>query len=158
MRIRPRRALPRSVEVAVRHIGTGSPFEAQIGYARAVIADRWVFVAGTTGYDYATMTLPDAVQDQCRNALATIARVLEEAGSGLDHVVRVTYVLPDRADFAACWPLTSVAFATARPAAMMLQAGLMEPAMKIEIEVTARLPPDAADQAASAGLSPRPRP
>ena len=135
--------------MTVRHISTGSPFEAQIGYARAVIADGWVFVAGTTGYDYTTMTLPDVVEDQCRNALATIARVLEEAGSGLDHVVRVTYVLSDRADFAACWPLTSAAFATARPAATMLQAGLMEPAMKIEIEVTARV---------AAGLSPQPRP
>lgn len=144
--------------MAVRHISTGSPFEAQIGYARAVIADGWVFVAGTTGYDYATMTLPDAVEDQCRNALATIARVLEEAGSGLDHVVRVTYILPDGADFPACWPLTSTAFAKARPAATMLQAGLIEAAMKIEIEVTARLAPDAADGAAAAGLSPRPRP
>lgn len=122
-----------------RHITTGSPFEAQIGYSRAVVADGLVHVSGTTGYDYVTMTLPDSVTDQCRNALATIARVLEEAGSGIDHVLRVTYILPDRRDFPACWPITSQVFATARPAATMFQAGLMEEAMKIEIEVTARL-------------------
>ena len=123
----------------LRHISTGSPFEAQIGYSRAVVSGGLVYVSGTTGYDYTTMTLPEGVVDQCRNALATIAQVLEQAGSSLDQVLRVTYVLPDRTDFPACWPLISAAFATARPAAMMLQAGLMEPAMKIEIEVTARL-------------------
>ena len=125
--------------MTLRHITTGSPFETQIGYSRAVIADGLVHVSGTTGYDYATMTLPDSVTDQCRNALATIARVLEEAGSGIDHVLRVRYILPDRRDFPACWPITSAVFATARPAATMFQAGLMEEAMKIEIEVTARL-------------------
>ncbi len=135
-RARRGRSLPGK---AVRHLTTGSPFEAQIGYSRAVFCDGWIFVSGTTGYDYATMSLPEAVEDQCRNAIATIGQVLQEAGSSLDDVVRVTYVLPDRADFAACWPLTRAAFATARPAAMMVQAGLMEPAMKIEIEVTARL-------------------
>ncbi len=126
--------------MAVRHILTGSPFEAEIGYARAVVADGIVHVAGTTGYDYETMTLPADVVDQCRNALATIGKVLEEAGSGLDHVVRVRYILPDRADFPACWPLTRAAFARARPAATMFVAELMEPQMRIEIEVTARLP------------------
>ena len=126
--------------MTVRHISTGSPFEGKIGYSRAVVADGWVFVAGTTGYDYATMTMPEDVTDQCRNALATIGRALEEAGSGLDHVVRVTYILPDKADWPACWPVTSSAFARARPAATMIQAGLQEPEMKIEIEVTARVP------------------
>jgi enamine deaminase RidA (YjgF/YER057c/UK114 family) len=124
----------------VRHVLTGSPFEEQIGYARAVVADGLVHVSGTTGYDYATMTLPEDVVDQCRNALATIGRVLEEAGSGLDHVVRLRYILPERADFLACWPLLRQAFGVARPAATMIVAGLMEPAMRIEIEVTARLP------------------
>ena len=124
----------------VKHISTGSPFEAQIGYSRAVISGGLVYVSGTTGYDYATMTLPEGVVDQCRNALATIAKVLEQAGSGLDHVLRVHYILPDKSDFPACWPLTSVAFARAMPAATMFQAGLMQDAMKIEIEVTARLP------------------
>lgn len=123
-----------------RHISTGSPFEAQIGYSRAVVCDGWVFVAGTTGYDYATMTMPGGVEDQCRNALATIGRALTEAGASLDDVVRVRYILPDAADWPACWPITSAVFATARPAATMISAALQEPAMKIEIEVTARLP------------------
>lgn len=126
--------------MSVKHISTGSPFEAQIGYSRAVVHAGLVYVSGTTGYDYATMTLPEGVVDQCRNALGTIAKVLEQAGSGIDHVLRVTYILPDRTDFAACWPLTSAAFAHARPAATMFQAGLMEPTMKIEIEVTAYVP------------------
>lgn len=122
-----------------RLISSGSSFEATIGYSRAVVQDGWVFVAGTTGYDYATMTLPETVEDQCRNALATVARVLEEAGSSLNHVVRVTYILPDRADFPRLWPQLSAAFATARPAATMIQAQLMEDAMRFEIEVTARV-------------------
>ena len=121
-------------------ISTGSPFESQIGYSRAVVTDGWVFVAGTTGYDYATMTMPSDVTDQCRNALGTISRALAEAGASLDDVVRVRYILPDKADWPACWPITSAAFAKARPAATMIVAGLQEPEMKIEIEVTARLP------------------
>ena len=125
----------------VRHISTGSPFEEKIGYSRAVVADGWVFVAGTTGYDYATMVMPDTVEDQCRNALQTIDTALKEAGSSLDHVVRVTYILPDKTDWPNCWPITSQAFAKAKPAATMLVADLQEPAMKIEIEVTARVPP-----------------
>ncbi|MGI1663129.1 RidA family protein [Palleronia sp. KMU-117] len=122
-----------------RHISTGSPFEAQIGYSRAVVCDGWVFVAGTTGYDYATMTMPENVVDQCRNALGTIARALAEAGASLDDVVRVRYILPETADWPACWPVVGAAFATARPAATMISAALQEPEMKIEIEVTARL-------------------
>lgn len=122
-----------------RHISTGSPFEAQIGYSRAVVVDGWVFVAGTTGYDYATMTLPDSIEDQCANIFGTLSRVLVEAGSGLDDVVRVTYLLPDGKQFAKIWPQTSAAFARARPAATMIEARLMEPAMKLEIEVTARI-------------------
>lgn len=123
-----------------RLISTGSPFEERIGYSRAVVCDGWVFVAGTTGYDYATMQMPEDVADQCRNALGTIARALAEAGAGLSDVVRVRYILPDPAEWPACWPVTSEAFATTRPAATMLVAGLQEPEMKIEIEVTARLP------------------
>lgn len=126
--------------MTVRHISTGSPFEEQIGYSRAVVADGWVFVAGTTGYDYATMTMPADVTQQCSNALATIGKALDEAGSGLDHVVRVHYILPDPADWPACWPITRAAFAKARPAATMISAALQEPEMKIEIEVTARVP------------------
>lgn len=120
-------------------ISTGSPFEDQIGYSRAVAVDGWVFVAGTTGYDYTTMTMPDLVTDQCANALNTIAQALAEAGSSLNDVVRVRYILPDPDDWPPCWPVVSQAFATARPAATMIAAALQDPAMKIEIEVTARL-------------------
>lgn len=126
--------------MVVRHISTGSPFEERIGYSRAVVADGWVFVAGTTGYDYATMTMPAGVEDQCHNALSTIARALAQAGASMDDVVRVRYILPDKAEWPACWPITSEVFARARPAATMIVAGLQEPEMKIEIEVTARLP------------------
>ncbi len=122
-----------------RLISSGSSFEATIGYSRAVVQDGWVFVAGTTGYDYASMTLPPDIESQCANTLATIARVLEDAGSGLDLVVRVTYILPDRADFPQVWPQLSEAFGVARPAATMIEARLMEDAMRIEIEVTARV-------------------
>lgn len=126
--------------MAVRYITTGSPFEAQIGYSRAVVADGWVFVAGTTGYDYENMVMPDSIKAQCRNALATIAKALQEAGSGLDHVVRVTYIVPDKTEWPDCWPITSEAFAKAKPAATMISAALQNPEMKIEIEVTARVP------------------
>lgn len=120
-------------------ISTGSPFETRIGYSRAVVVDGWVFVAGTTGYDYATMQMPDRVEDQCRNALATIAFVLAEAGGSLADIVRVRYILPDADLWPACWPITAEAFAGSRPAATMIVAGLQEPAMKIEIEATARM-------------------
>lgn len=126
--------------MSVTHISTGSPFEEKIGYSRAVVADGWVFVAGTTGYDYATMTMPQTVEEQCKNALDTIAGALKQAGASLDDVVRVTYILQDKADWPDCWPVTSAAFSTARPAATMIEAGLQEPEMKIEIEVTARVP------------------
>jgi len=126
--------------MTVKRISTGSPFEANIGYSRAVIADGWVFVAGTTGYDYATMTMPPSVAEQCQNCIDTIARVLEEAGSGLEHVVRANYVVPNLEEWPDCWPVTSKAFGAAPPASMLISAGLAEPEMKIEIEVTARIP------------------
>jgi len=126
--------------MSVRHISTGSPFEAQIGYSRAVVVDGWVFVAGTTGYDYANMVMPDRIEDQCSNALDTIRKALEEVGSGLDHVVRVNYIVPDKTEWPQCWPITSTAFAQAKPAATMISAELQNPEMKIEIEVTARVP------------------
>lgn len=123
-----------------QHISSGSPFEDQIGYSRAVVQDGWVFVSGTTGYDYATMTMPESVTDQARNTLATIEKALAEAGASLDDVVRVHYLLPDPDDFEPCWPVLRAAFATAKPAATMMVARLMNPEMKIEIEVTAKLP------------------
>ena len=121
-------------------ISTGSPFEKQIGYSRAVVTDGWVFVAGTTGYDYKTMTMPESVEAQCENALNTIAAALAEAGASLDDVVRVHYILPDPEDWPKCWPITSRAFQAALPAATMFSARLQNAEMKIEIEVTAKLP------------------
>ncbi|MBK5934412.1 enamine deaminase RidA (YjgF/YER057c/UK114 family) [Rhodovulum imhoffii] len=121
-------------------VSSGSPFEDKIGYSRAVLCDGWIFVAGTTGYDYATMTMPGPVTAQCSNALATIGAALQRVGASLDDVVRVRYILPDPADWPACWPIVREAFARARPAATMISAGLQAPEMKIEIEVTARRP------------------
>lgn len=123
-----------------RLISSGSTFESAIGYSRAVVTDGWVFVSGTTGYDYATMTLAEGVAAQCRQTLANIAAALSQAGCTLDDVVRVRYILPDAAEWPACWPIVSQAFATARPAATMIVAALQDPAMRIEIEVTARVP------------------
>lgn len=125
--------------MSVRHISTGSPFEEQFGYSRAVVVDGWVFVSGTTGYDYTSMTMPEDVVDQCRNAFATIEQSLKEAGSSMDDVVRVNYILPLGSDFAHCAPVTSAVFAKAKPAATMIIADLMQAEMKIEIEVTARV-------------------
>jgi enamine deaminase RidA (YjgF/YER057c/UK114 family) len=118
-------------------ISSGSTFEAQIGYSRAVVAGDWVFVSGTTGFDYATMTISDDVVVQAEQCLKNIASALEQAGSGMQDVVRVTYVLPQTTDFEPCWPVLRKYFGEVRPAAMMISAGLTDPRMKIEIEVTA---------------------
>ena len=118
-------------------ITSGSTFEAQIGYSRAVVAGDWVFVSGTTGFDYATMTISDDVVTQAEQCLQNIATALAEAGCTLDDVVRVNYVLPDGADFEPCWPVLRQHFGKAKPAAMVITAGLLDPRMKIEIEVTA---------------------
>lgn len=121
-----------------KRISQGSTFERDIGYSRAVVDGRWVFVSGTTGYDYATMTISDDVIEQCRQALANIDDALERAGSCADDVVRVRYLFPNADDFQPCWPLLRDYFATALPSATMMVVGLSAPAMKIEIEVTAR--------------------
>ena len=118
-------------------ITSGSTFEAQIGYSRAVVAGDWVFVSGTTGFDYATMTISDDVVTQAEQCLQNIATALAEAGCTLYDVVRVNYVLPDGADFEPCWPVLRQHFGKAKPAAMVITAGLLDPRMKIEIEVTA---------------------
>lgn len=120
-----------------RAIRSGGAYEPLVGYARAVVSGPFVFVAGTTGRDPATGVLPADVESQCANALATIAAALAEAGATFTDVVRVIYYLPDRADFEPCWPLLRAAFGTNPPAATMLVAGLVDPAMRIEIEVTA---------------------
>ena len=118
-------------------ISSGSTFETQMGYSRAVVAGDWVFVSGTTGYDYSTMTISDDLAEQTAQCFRNIAAALEQAGSRLDEVVRVTYVLPDGSRFENCWPAMREAFSVAKPAAMMIEAGLSDAAMKIEIEVTA---------------------
>ena len=119
-------------------ISSGSPFEAGIGYSRAVVDGAWVFVSGTTGFDYAAMTISPDVREQAEQALRNIAQALVEAGSSFADVVRVRYILPDAADFEPCWPVLRRAFGEARPAATMIAAGLADPRMRIEIEVTAR--------------------
>jgi enamine deaminase RidA (YjgF/YER057c/UK114 family) len=118
-------------------ISSGSTFEQQIAYSRAVVAGDWVFVSGTTGFDYTTMTISDDVVEQAEQCLKNIEAALQEADASLRDVVRVTYVLPDGAEFEACWPVLRKYFGEVRPAAMMISAGLADPRMKIEIEVTA---------------------
>jgi enamine deaminase RidA (YjgF/YER057c/UK114 family) len=120
-----------------QRISSGSTFEAQIGYSRAVVAGPWVFVSGTTGFDYATMTIADGVIEQAEQCMKNIAAALAEAGASVADVVRVHYLLPDRADFEPCWPVLRRWFGQVRPAATMISAGLADPRMKIEIEVTA---------------------
>jgi len=120
-----------------RLIGSGSTFEDQIGYSRAVVQGDWVFVSGTTGFDYSAMTIPDGVEQQTAQCLRNIETALTQAGSSMADIVRVTYVLPDAAEFPQCWPILRQAFGEIRPAAMMISAGLADPRMRIEIEVTA---------------------
>lgn len=122
-----------------RLISSGSSFEAAIGYSRAVRDGDWVFVSGTTGFDYADMTISDDVAVQAVQTLKNIEAALVEAGARLADVVRVQYFLSDASDFPACWPALKAAFGDVRPAATMIQAGLADSRMKIEIEVTARI-------------------
>lgn len=121
-------------------ISSGSPFEEKIGYSRAVVQGGWVFVSGTTGYDYETMSMPEAVEVQADNALNTIKKALAEAGARMEDVTRVTYILPKGEDFETCFPVLQKHFGDIRPAATMIEARLLDPAMKIEIEATACLP------------------
>ena len=120
-----------------RRVSQGSSFEETIGYSRAVVDGRWVFVAGTTGYDYSTMTISEDIVDQVNQTLANIDAALEAAGASAADVVRVKYYLPDPDDFEPCWPTLRRYFGDARPAATMLVVGLADEHMKIEIEVTA---------------------
>jgi enamine deaminase RidA (YjgF/YER057c/UK114 family) len=118
-------------------ISSGSLFEQQIGYSRAVVAGDWIFVSGTTGFDYATMSISDSLAEQTEQCLRNIESALKEANASLKDVVRVTYVLPNGGEFEQCWPVLRKYFDQIRPAAMMISAGLADPRMKIEIEVTA---------------------
>jgi enamine deaminase RidA (YjgF/YER057c/UK114 family) len=118
-------------------IASGSTFEAQIGYSRAVAQGDWVFVSGTTGFDYSKMSIPDDVVAQAEQCFRNIDAALKQAGASLADVVRVHYILPDAADFEPCWPVTRKYFGEVRPAATMYSAALADPRIKIEIEVTA---------------------
>lgn len=121
-----------------RHlISSGSPFEEQIAYSRAVVQGEWVFVSGTTGFDYSTMTISSLVEEQTEQCLVNIESVLTQAGSSLADVVRVRYILPDGDDFPKCWPVLRKYFGAVHPAATMISAKLIDPRMLIEIEVTA---------------------
>lgn len=120
-----------------RLISSGSSFERDIGYSRAVVCGDRVLVSGTTGFDYATMAISEDVAAQARQCIANIEAALREAGASLRDVVRVRYILPDASDFPATWPVLRAAFGEIRPAATMFEAGLADPRMKIEIEVEA---------------------
>lgn len=119
-------------------ISSGSTFEQEIGYSRAVVDGDWIFVSGTTGFDYSKMIISDDLVEQAEQCFKNIQAALNEAGSDLRDIVRVTYVLPDAVDFPKCWPTMRKYLGEVRPAAMMISAGLSDPRMRIEIQVTAR--------------------
>ena len=123
--------------MARRLISSGSKFEADIGYSRAVVDGEWVLVSGTTGFNYATMTIEDDVVAQCEQTLKNIEAALEQAGAGFKDVVRVHYLITKAEDFEKCWPVVGKVFGTVRPAIVVMVVGLTDPRMKIEIEVTA---------------------
>jgi reactive intermediate/imine deaminase len=123
--------------MARKLVGSGSTFERDIGYSRAVAQGDFVFVSGTTGFDYSNMTIAEGIEAQAEQCLKNIDAALKQAGSSLADVVRVTYVLPDGGEFEKCWPVLRKYFGEVRPAAMMIEAKLLDPRMKIEIEVTA---------------------
>lgn len=121
-----------------RLISSGSRFEAEIGYSRAVVDGEWIFLAGTTGFNYATMTISDDVAEQAEQTLLNIKKVMEEAGFSLTDIVRANYILPRGEDFPACWPVLRKYLGEMPPASTMIIAGLADPRMKIEIEVTGK--------------------
>ena len=118
-------------------ISSGSPFEDEIAYSRAVVHGDWIFVSGTTGFDYSNMTISDCIEVQTEQCLKNIEQALAQAGASLGDVVRVHYILPVGEDFQKCWPSLRKYFGTVRPAATMISASLLDPRMQIEIEVTA---------------------
>jgi enamine deaminase RidA (YjgF/YER057c/UK114 family) len=118
-------------------ISSGSPFEAEIGYSRAVAQGDWIFVSGTTGFDYTTMGIADDIENQTEQCLKNIESALAQAGASLKDIVRINYVVPNAQEFPACWPVLRKYLGEVRPAAMMISAALLDPRMKIEIEATA---------------------
>lgn len=121
-----------------RLISSGSRFESEIGYSRAVVDGDWVFVSGTTGYDYASMQLAEGIEAQAEQCLRNIEAALAQAGAGMQDIVRVTYIVPEASEFPRLWPILRRWFGDIRPASTMLSAGLIDPAIRVEIEVTAR--------------------
>ena len=121
-----------------RLISSGSTFESEIGFSRALVDGDWIFVSGTTGFDYTTMIINPDVARQTEQCLRNIEAALKEAGATFHDVVRVRYILPNGDDFPRCWPALKQAFGSVRPAATMIVAGLIDPRIKVEIEVTAR--------------------
>ena len=121
-----------------RLISSGSRFEAEIGYSRAVVDGDWIFVSGTTGYDYASMRLAEGIEAQAEQCLRNIDAALQQAGASMQDIVRVTYIVPEAQEFPRLWPILKRWFGDIRPASTMLSAGLIDPAIRIEIEVTAR--------------------
>jgi len=121
-----------------RLISSGSTFERNVGFSRAVVDGEWIFVSGTTGFDYRTMTISEDVVQQVEQCVLNIKTALEQAGGGIEDVVRVHYILPNAADFEPCWPVLRRYFGEVRPAATMFVAPLIDQRIKIEIEVTAR--------------------
>ena len=120
-----------------RLISSGSPFEAQIGYSRAVVSGPWVFMSGTTGFDYKSMTIADNVVDQAEQCFRNVGAVLEQAGVSFADVVRITYLVTRREDFEPIWPVLQRYLGEVRPACTVIVAGLLDPRMLIEVEVTA---------------------
>ncbi len=120
-----------------KKISSGSTFEAEIGYSRAIVDGNWIFVSGTTGYNYDNMTISDDVIEQTEQCLLNIKAALKDANSNLEDIVRITYILPEASDFKKCWPILRKYLGEIRPAATMMSAGLADSKMKIEIQVTA---------------------
>jgi len=119
--------------MTINRISSGGEFEAKVGYCRVVVAGGFAHVAGTVGQG-------DDVLSQCRSALGIIGDALEKAGTSFANVVRVTYMLPDRTEFAACFDVLAETFGANPPAATMIECGLIDPKYRIEIEVTALMP------------------
>ncbi|MDX2287877.1 MAG: RidA family protein [Hyphomicrobiaceae bacterium] len=121
-----------------RLISSGSPFEAKMGYSRAVVEGEWVFVSGTTGFNYETMAIAEDAAEQAEQCFVNIKKALAQAGASLEDVVRVRYIFPNAADFEPCLPVLGRHLGDIRPAATLIIAGLVDDKMKIEIEVTAK--------------------
>ena len=121
-----------------RLISSGSKFEAEIGYSRAVVDGDWIWVSGTTGFDYAAMTISEDAAQQADQTFRNIKAAMEKAGFALADIVRCTYIFPNAADFEVCWPVFKTYLGDIRPASTAMVAGLVDPRMKIEIEVTGK--------------------